>query len=164
MNAWGALASVALAVHLTWIVWVIFGWLVARNRPVLRWFHLGSLIYGIFIEIAPRPHPLTLLEQWLESKAGAAVYGEPFPVHYLEAAVYPDVPERVAGFPGSGRMRGQPVPPRPMPDYRAARHPAAGSRRAYTRCRQVCPIVSGSMSRLLRNSAATHSSTTFYCQ
>jgi hypothetical protein len=36
-----------------------------------------------------------LIEQWLESKAGAAVYREPFLVHYLEATVYPDVPERV---------------------------------------------------------------------
>ena len=94
-NAWGALASVALAVHLTWIVWVIFGWLVARKRPVLRWFHFGSLIYGIFIEIVPWPCPLTLLEQWLESKAGAAGHPELFLVHYLEAVVYPDVPERV---------------------------------------------------------------------
>jgi hypothetical protein len=95
MNVWGALATVVLAVHLTWIVWAIFGWLVARNRPLLRWFHFGSLIYGIFIEIAPWPCPLTLLEHWLESKAGAAVYREPFLVHYLEAVVYPDVPERV---------------------------------------------------------------------
>lgn len=95
MNAWGALASLVLAVHLTWIIWVIFGWWVARNRPVLRWLHLGSLIYGIFIEIAPWPCPLTLLEQWLESKAGAEVYREPFLVHYLDAVVYPDVPERV---------------------------------------------------------------------
>jgi hypothetical protein len=76
-------------------VWVVFGWLVARNRPLLRWFHFGSLIYGIFIEIAPWPCPLTLLEQWLESKAGVAVYRAPFLVHYLEALVYPDVPERV---------------------------------------------------------------------
>jgi hypothetical protein len=94
MNAWGVLAAVVLAVHLTWIVWVFFGWLVARNRPMLRWFHFGSLIYGIFIEIAPWPCPLTLLEQRLESEARVAVYREPFLVHYLEAAVYPDVPER----------------------------------------------------------------------
>src|ERR1035441_6520963 len=40
----GGIAGLAFVVH---------GWLVARNRPVLRWFHLGSLIYGIFIEIAP---------------------------------------------------------------------------------------------------------------
>jgi len=95
MTSWGALATVILAVHLTWIVWVIFGWLAARNRPVLRWFHFGSLIYGIFIEIAPWPCPLTLLEQWLESKAGVAVYRAPFLVHYLEALVHPDVPEGV---------------------------------------------------------------------
>jgi len=36
-----------------------------------------------------------LLEQWLESKAGIAPYREPFLVHYLEAVVYPNVPERV---------------------------------------------------------------------
>jgi len=95
MHPWGVLATVILAVHLTWIVWVIFGWLVARNRPVLRWLHFASLIYGIFIETAPWPCPLTLLEQWLESKGGAAVYREPFLIHYLEALVYPDVPERV---------------------------------------------------------------------
>jgi Protein of Unknown function (DUF2784) len=95
MNAWGTLATLVLTTHLIWIFWVIFGWLVARNRPVLRWFHFGSLTYGIFIEVAPWPCPLTLLEQWLESRAGFAVYREPFLVHYLEAAVYPDVPERV---------------------------------------------------------------------
>lgn len=98
MNRWSILATVILAVHLTWIIWVIFGWLVARKHAVLRWFHFGSLIYGIFIEVAPWPCPLTLLEQWLESKAGIAVYREPFLVHYLEALVYPDVPERLLIF------------------------------------------------------------------
>jgi hypothetical protein len=90
-----ALASVVLAVHLIWIVWVIFGWLIACNRPLLRWLHLGSLLYGIFIEIAPWPCPLTVLEQWLESQPSGTAYREPFLVHYLEALVYPDVPERV---------------------------------------------------------------------
>ncbi len=84
-----------LALHLTWIVWVIFGWFVARDRCVLRWFHFGSLIYGIFIEIAPWPCPLTLLEQWLESKAGIAAWREPFLIHYLEVIVYPNVPEKM---------------------------------------------------------------------
>jgi hypothetical protein len=41
---------------------------LAKNGPSER------LIYGIFIEIAPWPCPLTLLEQWLESKAGATVH------------------------------------------------------------------------------------------
>ena len=95
MNPYAVLATVVLAVHLIWIVWVIFGWSVVRRRFVLRWLHFFSLIYGIFIEIAPWPCPFTLLEQRFESKAGVTVYREPFLVHYLEAPVYPDVPERV---------------------------------------------------------------------
>ncbi|HTT65709.1 MAG TPA: DUF2784 domain-containing protein [Bryobacteraceae bacterium] len=93
MNPYAALATITLAAHLIWIAWVIFGWLVARRRPVLRWLHFASLIYGIFIEIAPWPCPVTLLEQWLESKAGITPYREPFLAHYLDALVYPDVPE-----------------------------------------------------------------------
>ncbi len=93
MNRYSALATVVLVVHLTWIIWVIFGWFVARDRRVLRWLHFGSLIYGIGIEIAPWPCPLTLLEQGLESRGGIAAYREPFLIHYLEATVYPNVPE-----------------------------------------------------------------------
>jgi len=92
MNIYRVLATAVLAFHSVWILWVIFGWLVARNRRVLRWAHFVSLIYGIFIELAPWPCPLTLLEQWLESKGGVNPYHEPFLVHYLEAFVYPNVP------------------------------------------------------------------------
>jgi hypothetical protein len=93
MSRYSALATLVLAIHLAWILWVIFGWLLCRNRPVLRWFHIGSLIYGVFIEIAPWPCPLTLLEQSLETRAGVEPYRGPFLVHYLDALVYPDVPE-----------------------------------------------------------------------
>ena len=93
MNPYDVLATAVLAIHLAWIVWVIFGWLVARNRTGLRWLHFASLIYGVFIEIAPWPCPLTLLEQYLESLAGIEPYRGPFLVHCLDAMVYPDVPE-----------------------------------------------------------------------
>ena len=62
-NLFQSLAVVALALHLLWIVWVIFGCLVTRNRPLLRWFHILSLLYGILIEIGPWPCPLTIAEQ-----------------------------------------------------------------------------------------------------
>ncbi len=90
-----ALATAVLTIHLMWIAWVVFGWPLSRRHPVLRWFHFGSLIYGIFIELAPWPCPLTLLEQWLESEAGMVPYHEPFLVHYLEIVVYPSVPDWV---------------------------------------------------------------------
>jgi hypothetical protein len=88
------LAVVVLLLHLLWIVWVILGVLVARNRPALRIFHILSLIYSILIEVLPWPPcPLTYVEQWLESRAGIQPYREPFLVHYIEALIYPDIPE-----------------------------------------------------------------------
>jgi Protein of Unknown function (DUF2784) len=95
MNPYGIMATVVLAIHLGFIVWVVFGWLVSRNRPTLRWLHLTSLIYAVVIEVAPWPCPLTLLEQYLESLAGVVPYRGPFLLHYLDALVYPDVPETV---------------------------------------------------------------------
>ncbi len=91
VNLYRLLAVAALTVHLVWILWVICGWLVTRNRPLLRWFHILTLIYSIVIEIGPWPCPLTIAEQWLQHQAGIQPYHEPFLVHYLEALVYPNV-------------------------------------------------------------------------
>lgn len=91
MTVYHGLAVAALALHLVWILWVILGWLVTRNRPWLRWFHLSSVIYGILIEIFFWPCPLTYLEQWFRSRAGFESYQEDFLIHYLEALVYPDI-------------------------------------------------------------------------
>jgi len=92
MISYRALAVIVLGLHLAWCVWVVFGWLVTRGRPRLRWAHIASLFYSIFIETAPIPCPLTLAEQWCEARAGITPYREPFLVHYLEATIYPDVP------------------------------------------------------------------------
>ncbi len=83
MDPYAVFAAVVLVIHLAWIAWVIFGWLLSRTRRVLRWAHFGSLIYSIVIEIAPWQCPPTLLEQWLESRAGMVPYRGPFLVHYL---------------------------------------------------------------------------------
>jgi hypothetical protein len=86
-----ALAGVVLAVHLVWILWVILGALLTRQRPLLAGLHIISVIYGIVIEVAPWPCPLTLAEQWLQGRAGMKHYTESFLVHYLGVLVYPDV-------------------------------------------------------------------------
>ncbi len=92
-QAYHILAVSVLSVHLAWILWVIFGALVTRRRPVLRWLHILSLVYGIAIEVLPWPPcPLTVLEQWLEGRAGISPYQGSFLVHYLEAVIYPDIP------------------------------------------------------------------------
>jgi Protein of Unknown function (DUF2784) len=93
MNIYLMLAELVLAVHLLFILWVIGGIWVVRRYPSLRWLHIGSLVYGIVIEIIPWPPcPLTTLEQELENRAGIVAYHGSFLTHYLEALVYPNLP------------------------------------------------------------------------
>ncbi len=89
-NIYSALATDVLFLHALFIVWVVFGAVVTRSRPIRRWLHIVSLIWGILTELLPWPCPLTLLENWLEQKAGVAPYEGGFLLHYLDKLVYPD--------------------------------------------------------------------------
>jgi hypothetical protein len=89
---YSALAAVILALHLLFILWVVFGVAVTRRRPLLRWLHLGCLVWGLLIEILPWTCPLTWAENWLETQAGIAPYHGGFLLHYLDALVYPNIP------------------------------------------------------------------------
>ncbi len=62
-DVYPALAAAILAPHLLFILWIVFGAAFTRRRPLLRWLHLGSLVWGILIEILPWTCPLT----WAES-------------------------------------------------------------------------------------------------
>jgi hypothetical protein len=90
-SLYSALATFVLFLHGLFILWVVFGALLTRFRPVLRWLHIGSLVWGILTELFPWPCPLTLLENWLEGKAGVEPYQGGFLLHYLDKLVYPDV-------------------------------------------------------------------------
>ncbi len=87
-----ALAVAVLATHLAFILWVIFGAILTRKRRWLTWAHVLCAIYGVTIEVAPWPCPLTLAENWFEVQAGRTPYHGPFLLHYLDAVVYPNVP------------------------------------------------------------------------
>jgi len=88
---YSALAVFVLFLHALFIVWVMFGALLTRSRPALRWLHVASLLWGILTELLPWPCPLTLLENWLEGKAGVQPYQGGFLLHYLDMLVYPDI-------------------------------------------------------------------------
>jgi len=45
--------AIAVLLHALFILWVIFGALLTRSRPVLRWLHIGSLLWGILTEVLP---------------------------------------------------------------------------------------------------------------
>ena len=102
MQPFAVLAALVLLAHLAWILWVIFGWTLTRHRPVLTVFHIVSLIWGIAVEAGPWPCPLTIAEQWLESRAGSNPYRGSFVIHYLAALIYPNLPEALLTWVGAG--------------------------------------------------------------
>ncbi|HLM99087.1 MAG TPA: DUF2784 domain-containing protein [Bryobacteraceae bacterium] len=99
---YAGLAAVVLTLHFLWIIWILAGWVFTRGRPVLTAVHVAALAWGIAVELGPWPCPLTLLEQWLEVRAGSVAYQQGFLVHYLDKLVYPDLPEAVLGWVGAG--------------------------------------------------------------
>lgn len=85
-------ATLVLALHLAWILFVMTGAYFTRQRPKLTALHLGSLLWGIVVETGPWPCPLTLLENFVEVRAGIAPYSGSFLAHYLNLIVYPNLP------------------------------------------------------------------------
>jgi hypothetical protein len=88
---YSALAISVLFLHALYILWVVFGALLTRSRPILRWLHVASLVWGILTELLPWPCPLTVLENWLERNAGVEPDTGGFLLHYLDKLVYPDI-------------------------------------------------------------------------
>ncbi len=90
-HLYSALAISVLFLHALYILWVIFGALLTRSCPILRWLHIASLVWGIVTELLPWPCPLTLVENWFEGKAAVQPYQGGFLLHYLDRLVYPDI-------------------------------------------------------------------------
>lgn len=92
MRFYYGLACAVMAVHALFILWVILGALVTGRHPLLRFLHIASLFWGVWIEVGPWPCPLTWAENWLELRAGAGAYQGGFLLHSLDRVVYPDIP------------------------------------------------------------------------
>ena len=86
------LAGLVLMIHLGWLLWIILGACWTQGRPRLAGLHIASLLWGIVVEVGPWPCPLTLVEQFLEAKAGLAPIRAGFLIHYLDRIVYPNLP------------------------------------------------------------------------
>ena len=92
VSLYSGLASFVLVLHALFILWVVFGAFPAWSRPVLRWLHIASLVWGILTEVLYWPCPLTFAENALEQRAGIQSYQGGFLLHYLDALVYPNIP------------------------------------------------------------------------
>ena len=83
------LADLTLVIHLAFILFVIFGGLLALRWPRLAWVHIPVALYGATIEFVGFICPLTPLEIWLRRRGGEGGYEGGFIEHYITAAIYP---------------------------------------------------------------------------
>lgn len=88
-------ADLTVVVHFAFIIFVIFGALLVRKYPGLKYAHWVSLGYGLLVEVFNWYCPLTLLEQYLRDRGGRHAYDRSFLVHYLDRLIYWDVPQWV---------------------------------------------------------------------
>jgi Protein of Unknown function (DUF2784) len=81
--------DLVLIVHLAFVIFVLFGAVLALRWPRLIGFHLAALLWGVLIEFTGAICPLTPLEMQLRQLGGESGYPGGFIDHYLVAALYP---------------------------------------------------------------------------
>ncbi len=75
--------------HLTFILFVLLGGLLALKWPRIMWLHLPAVAWGIAVEVLHLPCPLTRWENLFRHLAGQDGYGGGFIEHYILTLIYP---------------------------------------------------------------------------
>jgi hypothetical protein len=83
------LADAVLLLHFAFVLFVVFGGLLAFRWPRVAYVHVPIALYGVTIELLGFVCPLTPLEIWLRRHGGQAGYEGGFIEHYITAALYP---------------------------------------------------------------------------
>lgn len=84
------LADLVLILHLSFVLFVLFGGLLALRWRRAMWLHLPAVVWGAVMEFSGWICPLTPLENWLRAQEGSQGYEGDFLEHYLLALLYPD--------------------------------------------------------------------------
>jgi len=86
--AYRILAEIVLVLHVCFVVFVVFGGLLALRRRWVIWLHLPTVAWGILIELFLWACPLTTLENQLRNLGGEAGYPDGFLDYYITAVLY----------------------------------------------------------------------------
>lgn len=82
-------ADGVLLFHLSFILFALFGGVLAARWRWMPLVHLPVAAWAFFIELTGRICPLTYLENDLRVRAGQSGYAESFIEHYLLDVIYP---------------------------------------------------------------------------
>lgn len=86
---YGILATLLVAFHFAFILFVMFGGLLVIRWPRAAWVHLPLAAWGAYVEFSGRVCPLTPLENRFRQLAGESGYTSGFIDQYLVRLVYP---------------------------------------------------------------------------
>lgn len=95
--AYRVLADITLTLHLAFVLFVVFGGLLALRWPRVAWVHVPTAIYGVLIEFIGWTCPLTPIENHFRRLGGEAGYAGSFIERYFVSLIYPGGLTR-AGF------------------------------------------------------------------
>ncbi len=90
MIGYRILADALVLVHAAFILFAVFGGLLALSHGSWMWLHLPAVVWAAAVVIMGWTCPLTPLEQNLRAAAGQSVYDGDFIEHYVMAAIYPE--------------------------------------------------------------------------
>jgi len=88
-NWYGNLATLVVLGHFAFILFVMFGGLLALRWRRAPWLHIPCFLWGGWIELSGRICPLTPLENDLRRAAGESPYAGSFIEHYILPVMYP---------------------------------------------------------------------------
>ena len=83
-------ANLTLIIHFIFILFVIFGGTLFFISSKAIYFHLPSLVWGIYIQFTNSICPLTYLENWFLSQGGLNTYSSGFINNYIASTIYPE--------------------------------------------------------------------------
>ncbi|WP_029523915.1 DUF2784 domain-containing protein [Polaromonas glacialis] len=82
-------ADAVLLLHLAFIVFAVFGGLLALRWRWLPLLHLPAVAWAVYVELAGSLCPLTAVENSFRLGAGQSGYAGSFVEHYLLDLIYP---------------------------------------------------------------------------
>ncbi|MEP7327876.1 MAG: DUF2784 domain-containing protein [Betaproteobacteria bacterium] len=82
-------ADATVALHLAFILFVVFGGALVWRRAPWAWLHAPAVAWVVWLEFTQAMCPLTPLENALRERAGEAGYTGGFIEHYLIPIIYP---------------------------------------------------------------------------
>ena len=82
-------ADGVLVLHFAFIVFVIFGGLLALRWRRVVLLHVPAIAWAIFVELTGAICPLTYVENHFRAAAGMSGYAGDFVGHYLMRVIYP---------------------------------------------------------------------------